>query len=125
MAGNQNSHENQIYLSQFTRSQLYDGPFMTNPLGHKALTGSSNAHRRILRAMGDDIDYFVYHDLRRTMATRMPELGIKEVVTSRLLNHSSEVGEMSKIYNRYTYKKERIAALLIWSDYVQNLVNGS
>lgn len=48
---------------------------------------------------------FVVHDLRRTCRTLMAELGIREEVAEKCLNHNSS--NIVRIYNRYEYKKER------------------
>jgi len=48
---------------------------------------------------------FVVHDLRRTCRTLMADIGIREEVAEKCLNHS--FNNIVKIYNRYEYKKER------------------
>ena len=48
---------------------------------------------------------FVVHDLRRTCRTLMANLGVREEVAEKCLNHSFK--NIVKIYNRYEYKKER------------------
>ncbi|MAB92905.1 MAG: hypothetical protein CL593_06085 [Alteromonas sp.] len=48
---------------------------------------------------------FVVHDLRRTCRTLMAQIGIREEVAEKCLNHS--FGNLVKTYNRYEYKEER------------------
>ncbi len=48
---------------------------------------------------------FVVHDLRRTCRTLMADIGIREEVAEKCLNHS--FSNIVKTYNRYEYKKER------------------
>jgi integrase len=50
------------------------------------------------------VDKWVPHDLRRTAATKMSELGVAPHVVEKILNHSM-VGVMA-IYNRYDYWDE-------------------
>lgn len=58
-----------------------------------------------------DMD-FTAHDLRRTMSTRMADLGIAPHVVEKLLNHKME--GMMAIYNRAEYWDERVAAMKLW-----------
>ena len=48
---------------------------------------------------------FVVNDLRRTCRTLMAQIGIREEVAEKCLNHS--FGNLVKTYNRYEYKEER------------------
>ena len=51
------------------------------------------------------ITEFVVHDLRRTCRTLMADIGIREEVAEKCLNHS--FSSIVKIYNKYEYQKER------------------
>jgi integrase len=63
------------------------------------------------------------HDLRRTAATRMADLGVQPHVVEALLNHiSGSRAGVAGIYNRATYRDEKRAALLMWADHVLALV---
>lgn len=64
---------------------------------------------------------FTPHDLRRTAATRMNELGIPPHVVEKILNHTLQ-GVMGT-YNHAEYLQERKAALLAWSTEVERIVN--
>jgi integrase len=56
-----------------------------------------------------------FHDLRRTAATRMAELGFEPHVVERVLNHASGVtGGLVGVYQRHEYRAERKAALAEW-----------
>ncbi len=57
---------------------------------------------------------FTPHDLRRTVATRMNELGIAPHVVEKILNHALQ-GVM-RIYNQAEYATERIEAMQRWAD---------
>lgn len=59
------------------------------------------------------------HNLRRTMATGMGELGIQPHVVEAVLNHiSGSKAGVAGIYNRATYRKEKVEALALWADHV-------
>jgi integrase len=63
------------------------------------------------------------HDLRRTVATRMAELGVQPHVIEAVLNHvSGHKGGVAGIYNRATYDKEKREALNLWAEHVTALV---
>ncbi len=63
---------------------------------------------------------FTPHDLRRTFATRLNELGVAPHVVERILNHSLQ-GVMS-IYNQAEYADERTDAMQLWADEVEKIV---
>ena len=65
------------------------------------------------------------HDLRRTCATRLCDLGVAPHVVETILNHQSgHRSGTAGIYNRSSYANEVKAALALWSDYLRTLVEG-
>jgi len=69
---------------------------------------------------------WVVHDLRRTVATRMADLGVLPHVIEALINHvSGHKGGVAGIYNRSSYQREVGVALALWADHVRSLVQGS
>jgi integrase len=59
-------------------------------------------------------DAYRWHDLRRTVATRLAEMGILEKTIGRVLNHA-ERGVTATVYNQYQYDAEKRAALDAWA----------
>jgi len=62
------------------------------------------------------------HDLRRTAATGMAELGVAPHVVERVLNHSSGTfAGVAGVYNRFSYVDEMRAALELWEGKLRTL----
>jgi integrase len=65
------------------------------------------------------------HDLRRTAATGMAELGTQPHIIEAVLNHvSGHKGGVAGIYNRARYEGEMREALQRWADCVEALIIG-
>jgi integrase len=63
------------------------------------------------------------HDLRRTTATGLAQLGVAPHVVEKLLNHSTGTfGGVAGIYNRFQYVPEMREALSKWETHLQALV---
>jgi integrase len=64
------------------------------------------------------------HDVRRTVATRMADIGVAPHVVEAVLNHhSGSRGGIAGVYNRSLYAAEVRDALERWSAHVQALVS--
>jgi integrase len=97
--------------------------------GKRELDAAFNAKRREeATANGESPDEiedpdWTLHDLRRTAATRMAELGILPHVVERVLNHvSGTFGRVAGIYNRFQYVDEMRDALTTWETHVLGLI---
>jgi integrase len=65
------------------------------------------------------------HDVRRTVATRMADIGIQPHIVEQVLNHQSgHKRGPAGVYNRSAYTAEVKSALLRWSEHVAALVEG-
>jgi integrase len=72
-----------------------------------------------LAAAGAKLDHFVQHDLRRSVATHMAELGIAPHVIEAVLNHQSgHKAGVAGVYNRASYEREKRQALDLWADHL-------
>jgi integrase len=84
-----------------------------------------SAAKRDLEARANIAERWTVHDLRRTVATRMAELGVQPHIIEAVLNHvSGHKGGVAGIYNRATYDKEKREALNLWAEHVTALVEG-
>ena len=99
---------------------LFPNPSRDGPVHpHAATRAVERARSRIA------LDDFRVHDLRRTAATRMEELGTPPHVISYILNHVSVSKSTitKKVYSRYTYEREKREALDAWGARISTLVS--
>ena len=72
------------------------------------------------------MDPWTFHDLRRTVTTKLNELGVSEKVADILINHrAKKKGGVAAVYNRYQYMAERKAALELWCRHFAALASGA
>jgi integrase len=65
------------------------------------------------------------HDLRRSTATHMADIGIQPHVIEEILNHrSGHKGGIAGIYNRSSYERETKIALALWATRLVALAEG-
>lgn len=70
------------------------------------------------------VSNFIHHDIRRSVATKMAELGVAPHVVERILAHSSgTISGVAAIYNRATYLPEMRSALLSFEQRLQALAS--
>ena len=66
---------------------------------------------------------WVIHDIRRSVATGMADIGIQPHIIEAVLNHvSGHKGGVAGIYNRSSYAAEKAAALVKWDAHVASIV---
>jgi integrase len=88
------------------------------PMGSANIVDLLKAAREVLK-----IEDFRLHDLRRTAATYMGEVGIPDRDIEGVLNHiSARRGVTRRHYDRARREEGKREALLIWSSYLEELV---
>lgn len=81
--------------------------------------------RKLDENIGEAAQPWKIHDVRRTVATRMADIGIAPHVIEACLNHyGGHRAGVAGTYNRSTYERETRNALAQWAEYVLALVEG-
>ncbi|MCC6176091.1 MAG: integrase arm-type DNA-binding domain-containing protein [Chloroflexi bacterium] len=78
--------------------------------------------RKDLRALGAvHGDAYRWHDLRRTVVTRLAGLGFHEDTIGRVVNHAKR-GITATVYNQHAYDSEKRTALEAWDRELQRIL---
>src|SRR4029077_14179441 len=72
--------------------------------------------------LAGSMERFTPHDLRRSVATRMRELGISRSDVKMVLNHRER--DVTSRYDRYDGLPEKKRALDLWSNRLEQIVEG-
>jgi integrase len=76
--------------------------------------------------LGDSVGPWCLHDLRRTAATGMNDIGVQPHIVEQILNHvSGHRRGIVGVYNKSPYTNEVRAALALWEDHIRALVEGA
>jgi integrase len=90
---------------------------------------SSHAVAHTIRLAQDrfGLAQWTAHDLRRTVVSRMAELGVSPIVLAHIINHVSvtRAGVTLSVYQTYDYGKERREALELWAERLRAIVAGA
>jgi len=83
----------------------------------------SQEKRALDRRLAGQVQPWRLHDLRRSAATKMADIGIAPHLIEEILNHRSghRVGVVG-IYNRSSYEREVRAAMALWDDHIRALI---
>jgi integrase len=96
-----------------------NGPFSGWSKSKEALDG------RVSAALGRTPVPWRLHDVRRTVATGMADLGVQPHVIEAVLNHiSGHKAGVAGVYNRASYANEKRQALDLWDAHVESLAEG-
>jgi integrase len=91
--------------------------------GAAGFTDWAPSKRRLDERLGSAVGTWRIHDIRRSVATKMGDLGILPHTVEAVLNHQSgHKRGVAGVYNRSPYEREVRSALLLWSEHVLALV---
>src|SRR5262249_5597953 len=58
----------------------------------------------------------VWHDIRRTVRSKLAELSVPYEIAERVLNHA--MTKLEQVYNRHGYRQEKAQAFQRWADHL-------
>jgi integrase len=124
-----NGRRHQLPLTPLMQAALKDVPHMVSRdhlFGVHGATGFSRwVHCKRDLDQRSGVSEWVLHDIRRSVATRMADLGVQPHIIEQVLNHQSgHRSGVAGIYNRSSYEREVRAALALWEDHIRCLVEG-
>ena len=97
--------------------------FVFTSNGTSPISGFTKLKTKLDRFLADEVDDWVFHDLRRSFATHAVRLGVLEEVVGKVLNHTS-TGVTSRVYALHRYEAEKREALTRWAAEVDRALNG-
>jgi integrase len=86
--------------------------------GEKPWTGTHRFKLALDRQSG--VTGWVWHDIRRTVRSKLAELSVPYEIAERVLNHA--MTKLERVYNRHSYRQEKAQALQRWADHLMGLV---
>ncbi len=95
------------------------GPYMFSANGEHPYAGQVRLKRILDRECG--VSDWTFHDIRRTVSTRMAELGVSLEVRRHLLNHARP--KLDQVYNVYEFRAEKLRALEAWAERLRWIVS--
>jgi hypothetical protein len=88
-------------------------------------TNWSAAKAALDQRLGNKVKPWRVHDLRRSVATHMGDLGVAPHLIEACLNHySGHRRGVAGVYNRARYDREVTAVLERWATYLEKMVLG-
>jgi integrase len=115
-----------LFKKAMNRSNGSDFVF-PSPTTEEPITGHAVAkamHRS--RAVFGLSNSVTPHDLRRTAASFMGELGFSRLIQDKVLNHiTTDNSSISGVYDRYSYMREKREALETWANHLIQILRGN
>jgi len=119
-----NNRQHELPISRQVRAIIERQPRQNEWVWGRKFTSWGNAKASLDRRLNGIASYRL-HDLRRTAATMMAEIGTLPHIIEAVLNHvSGHRAGVAGIYNRARYQDEMRAALQRWADHVDTLSRG-
>jgi integrase len=98
----------------------WTGPFVfSTTSGERPISGFSKLKTKIDGLM-PDVAEWRFHDLRRTVRTRLSALRISDIVAELCIGHTQK--GLHKIYNQHAYFDERREAFGAWDAWLMSIV---
>jgi integrase len=106
-------------LRSVPRRDSHENLFGSNGAGFTTWSTSTAAlNARITATEGKPLAPWTLHDIRRSVATGMAELGVEPHHVEATLNHVGHKAGVAGTYNRARYDREIASALQVWSEHL-------
>jgi integrase len=120
-----NGKRHEVPLSDQAKALLDAQPLVSDTFvfsyDARPFASFGKAKERLDAAVG--FSDWVFHDLRRTVATGLAALGVDIVVTEKVLNHiSGSLAGIAGVYQKHMFTREKREALQKWADHVDKVV---
>ncbi|MDN3278719.1 integrase arm-type DNA-binding domain-containing protein [Frankia sp. RB7] len=123
-----NSEAHSVHLTDAALAVLNSLPsvddcdfvFTTN--GEAAVSGFSKMKDRLDELIGEGMQHWTIHDLRRTGATLLQRLGFSKEVIDACLNH--KIQGVAAVYQRYEFQREKVKAFEALAREIDRIVSG-
>jgi hypothetical protein len=86
--------------------------------GHRPWTAIEPLKRTLDARSG--VTGWVWHDIRRTVRSKLAELSVPYEIAERVMNHA--MTKLERTYNRHGYRQEKAQALQRWADHLFGLI---
>jgi integrase len=123
-----NGRAHSVFLSDAALAVLAGlprlGEFTLSVSGAAPINDRSHKKRRLDALLPPDMPHWTLHDIRRSVATGMIDLGVLPHVVEAVLNHVGHRSGVAGIYNRAVYSNEMRDAFGRWGAHITALVAG-
>jgi integrase len=111
-----------MVVEQFRSIPRGIGPFVFSTTGGlRPVSGFSKAKIRLDSLLGEDLETWTFHDIRRTMRTGLGGLPVPTNVAELVIAHTQP--GMHKIYDLHRYRAEKRQALQLWEGRLQAILD--
>jgi integrase len=91
----------------------------------RGFTSWAEGKRKLDARLGDQFKPWTLHDLRRSCATHLADLGVEPHIIEALLNHQSgHKRGVAGIYNKAKYTVAVQKAVSLWDSHIRDLIEG-
>jgi integrase len=93
--------------------------FLFTSTGHSAVKGHPKGKRR-LEALAGVSQAWAFHDIRRTVRTRLSSLRVPEPVAEMIIGHAKK--GLQRVYDQHQYEAEMREALQAWGRKLRDII---
>lgn len=107
---------------EILKGASHNGKFVFSTTGKTPISGFSRAKARLDK--DSKLTGWRLHDLRRTAASGMAEIGMAPHVIEKVLNHATgQISGVAAVYNRHLYQREKQDALHAWARALESIIH--